>query len=166
MMRSTLVLLAGLVLGLEPQPDASGMRASIELKLDSQKTVSFAYQTLPVSKRAEKPPQVGPEEAGWRLYALAFAGEFKTNTRLKCGEQEFQAGSYEFFVQARAEGGHRLVIIDGPKSRPVELELARSSVDYPYLTLSLAPTAQADFELTVAWGKDVGRARFWVAATK
>ena len=151
---------------IEPLPDGSSMRVTIELKLDEQKSVSFSYQTVPVAKRDEKPPQVGPEEAGWRLYAIAFAGELKTNTRLKAGEREFGPGTFGFFVQPRGEGGHRLMVLDGRESFPIELELTRSSIEYPYLTLSLAPTDLAHFELSVAWGKDLGRARFWTVAAK
>jgi hypothetical protein len=165
-MRSALALLTCLALGFAASPDGSSMRASVELKLDQEKSVSFAYQTLPVTKLSEKPPQLGPEEAGWRLYAVAFAGELKTNARLKCGEQEIAPGTFGFFVQPRAEGGFRLVIFDGTKSKPLELELSRSNLEFPYLTLALAPTDLAHFELTVAWGKDVGRARFWVTGAK
>ncbi|MFO0984736.1 MAG: hypothetical protein U1E76_23930 [Planctomycetota bacterium] len=161
-MRSSALKLL-LVLGLfqAPQPDAATMRARVELQLDQVKSVAFSYQTLPASKLGEKPPQVGPDEANWRLYAIAFGGELETRVRLKVGEQVLEPGKYGFYIQPRAEGGMRLMLLDGPKSRPIELELSRSSIEHRYLTLALAPTDLATFELTVAWGKDVGRARFW-----
>jgi hypothetical protein len=90
------------------------------------------------------------------------AAELKTDVRLKSGDQEFGPGQFTISVEPRDEGGMRLVVFDGRTSRLIEPELMRSSIEFPYLTLSAAPSDTASFALTIAWGKDLGQVRFWV----